>query len=481
MAIAGPRLDRPSIVGTEGRPRSTSLTVAALAVVGVVLATLWALGARALALPVGLAVALTVVGLALVSRDRFGALVVGHLCFHPGAALLVILLAGSLSIAGGLVVAGSTLALLGIAGTWANVLERDRLSTAVREVPISYVATLLWMVAIAFAILLGLGTASFVDGRVGVGSAPDALFGFLLSVAIAGALVRTSIWTLPLVELTPVSARPRRRRQLAAAGRATTVVVAGAVGALVLAGVGGGRTAISEAVVADPTLGTALVALSSPLVLGPVLFVASLGLVATATGVAAHEVASRVDRGNYGALAGVLAGFVLGMLLVVYLYLPLSLLFYPGLVGIGILAPLGVLIAGYVAVAAMDAGLVPNRAAGPALSAAGLLAVAVGAALAGLPGPLVFAAVAAAVLVWDLSTFGLGVTVELGHRPETRRLELYHGVLSTGVGVVAVVAATGLDWLRRTVGGEVGAWPAVASAVLGAVLLAVARYRWKDL
>lgn len=477
MAIAGPRLDRPSAVGTEGRPRAASLTVAAVVVAGLAVATLVALRSLAALALLGTAVTLTVIGLALVTRDRFGPLVVGHLCFHPGAALLGLSLLGLLSATEGLVLAGYLLALLGVAGTWANVFERDRLSAAVRAVPVSYVATLLWIVVIVFAVVFALGTVSFVTSQTDTTSAGSAFFGFLLAVAMAAGLVRAAIETLPILALAPEADRSRWERHVDRARRGTTVVAVGAIGATVLVGLVLGPTGVDGLAGAYPALDVALSGLASPVVLGAVAVVGVAALLAAAAGLGAREVATHVDRGNYGLLAGTLAGFVLGLLLTLYLYVPVAALFYPGLVGIAVLSPLLVVGVGYAAVAAMDSGFLPDRAGGPALASIGLLVAAVGAALVDLPGPLVFGPVAGAVLVWDLSTFGLGVTVELGHRPDTRHLELYHGVLSVGVGVAAVVAATGLDWLRRTLGDGVGAWPAVASAVLGAVVLVVALYR----
>lgn len=477
MAIAGPRLDRPSAVGTEGRPRAASLTVAAVTTAGLAVATLVALDAMAALALLGVTVTLTVIGLALVTRDRFGPLVVGHLCFHPGAALLALLLVGLFSVTEGIVLAGYLLALFGVAGTWANTFERDRLSTAVRAVPISYVATLLWIVAITFAVVFALGTVSFVTSQTDARSASNALFGFLLLVAIVAGLVRAALWALPILALSPEADRSRWRRRVDRVRLATTVVGGGALAAIVFFAVVPGPTELDAIARTSPALDLVLSSLSSPVVLGAVVLVGTVALLGTLVGLGAREVASHVDRGNYGLLAGTVAGFVLGLLLTLYLYVPVAALFYPGLVGMALLSPLLVVGVGFAAVAAMDAGLVPSRAGGPALAAAGLLAAAVGAALIDLPAPLVFGPVAGAVLVWDLSTFGLGVTVELGHRPDTRRLEVYHGVLSVGVGVAAVAAATGLDWLRRTVGEGIGAWPAVASAVLGAVVLAIALHR----
>ena len=92
MAIAGPRLDRPSGVGDEGRPRATSVTLAALVVVGLSGLTLWQIGALSALTTLGLACVLLVGGLALLTRDTLGELAVGHLLYHAGAVSLLLFL-----------------------------------------------------------------------------------------------------------------------------------------------------------------------------------------------------------------------------------------------------------------------------------------------------------------------------------------------------------------------------------------------------
>jgi hypothetical protein len=86
---------------------------------------------------------------------------------------------------------------------------------------------------------------------------------------------------------------------------------------------------------------------------------------------------------------------------------------------------------------------------------------------------LVFGATAGALVVWDVGTFGLGVTAELGHLPDTRRLELYHGVFAVGVGLAAVAVATAADAAIRPVGATVGTPAAMAVAAVGVLLVLV--------
>jgi len=99
--------------------------------------------------------------------------------------------------------------------------------------------------------------------------------------------------------------------------------------------------------------------------------------------------------------------------------------------------------------------------------------MALGGGVAGFPSLFVFAAVTAGLVAWDVGTFGLGVTAELGHIPETRRLELYHGVVAVGIGLLGIAGLTALDLARRSVGAAIGSPTTMGLAVLGVVLVAV--------
>jgi hypothetical protein len=138
-----------------------------------------------------------------------------------------------------------------------------------------------------------------------------------------------------------------------------------------------------------------------------------------------------------------------------------------------VLGPLATLVALGLVVGAASVGLVPDRAGPGALAAGGLLVTAIGAGTSGVPPVLVFALVAGAMVVWDTATFGLGLTVELGHVPETRRLELVHAVVSVGLGAVAVLGLTGVEALRTAVAADVGGPAALVVAAVGVLLLLV--------
>lgn len=466
MAIGGPRLDRPSVVGDEGRPRATSVTLAALLVVALSALVLWQISRLGELTFLGLACMLQVGGLALLTRDRIGPLTVGHLLYHGGAVALLILLL--LAPAGHpLVYLGVFLALFGVAATWSNVLVRDELETASKRAPISYVALLGWL-AVGI-VLFGFGLAIYEAlVRTALRTAPyDSLTGFLLAVAGAGTSLYLAVRVLPIAELTPVEQRQTRRGQVRRVRRVAAAVGAGTFGLLVLFWITG-RQSVQRFALENPGLERALSVIASAPVLGTIALVATLAAVAALAGFLLRRAARGIEAGKHGLVAGLLAGFIFAVFV-----LPLFAV-APIVVGLSLIASPLAFVLGFVGVAAMASGQVSDRAAGPTLAAVGLVLTAIGAGLGAVPTPLVLALVAGAIVVWDLCTFGLGLTVELGHRPETRRLELYHGILSLGVGLLAVLGLTGLDAVRRSFGSQIGAWPAVGIAVAGAILLALA-------
>jgi hypothetical protein len=58
-----------------------------------------------------------------------------------------------------------------------------------------------------------------------------------------------------------------------------------------------------------------------------------------------------------------------------------------------------------------------------------------------------FGAAVAAVIVWDVSAFGIGLTVDIGSTPAHREGELVHAAASLLVGGVAFVGTVGVYWL----------------------------------
>lgn len=471
MGIAGPRLDRPSAVGDEGRPRAASQTIAALVVVGIAVAVtaVWSI-VELLAL-LGFGVVLFVGGLGLLGRATVGTQVVGHVLYHAGAVavvgVVIVALGGASYV---LALGGLFVALLGVAASWANVMEREQLATTTQRAAVSYVAALAWLVGLVAGWLVVWAGGEAVRLVLDATTTAQSLSGGLGLAAVAGLLIRGACWAVPVAPLAPAADRGRYRaiaRGLSRAG--TAVAIASVVGVVAIAVYGPDR--VTDAATADPALGPALGALSSLPVVATLVALSVVCGVAILVGLGAREVASQVDAGNVDGLAGALAGLLIAVAF------GLLVLVVESIAALALVAPIVTIVVGFLVVAAIDWGAVPRRAGGPALATVGLLWAGVGVALANLPGPLVFACVAGAMVVWDCATFGLGLTVELGHRPETRRLELSHGVISIGVGAAVVLALTAIDWLHGRAGDAVSAWPAVALAVLGAVLLAVAIHR----
>lgn len=483
MSVFGPRLDRPSAVGDEGRPRTTSLTIAAVVVAGLAFGTFYLLDSWQLASTIAFAAGIYVTGMALLGRHRTRDLVVGHLAFHVGAGLVVVLLAAFARLPYDVLLAGFVLAMFGLAATWADVFTKAQIEEVTTTVPISYVAILLSL-AVWFVLI---GTGRFVAshlGRLFASTDPStSLFGFLAWVATAGVAVRVAVWMVPFHELLPRRNRGELVGRIERVGHRAGRAGGGAVAAMFVVSVVG-VDVVDEIVAVVPPVELLLAVLSSPLVVGPLVVVAVAVSLAAMLALVVNKLAVAVADGNDDLLAGAVAGFLVATLVAflrtLFVTTPWGVRFasdVESLVGLVLVASLVMLVVNAIVMAAMDVGILPDRAAGSASCAVGLLIAAVGAGLAGLPAPVIFGCVAGAVLVWDLSTFGLGLTVELGHRPDTRRLELYHGLLSVGVGVVAVGAATGLLRLRRAAHPPGGPWSAVALAVLGAMLLAYAASR----
>lgn len=483
MSIFGPRLDRPSAVGDEGRPRATSLSIAAVVVVGLALVTFYHLGAVRATTSIGFAVGIYVAGMALLGRRRIRDQVVGHLLFHGGAGvLLVVAISGWIRLPHPIVLGGFVLALFGLAGTWADVLSYDGLDEVMNLAPISYGALLISLAALYVLVWGGSVVAGHLGTLFGSTDPSTALFGFLAWVAVAAFVVLVAIRVVPFRELLPRRNRPELTRRVARLKRTAAIGGATAVAGTIVAGVVGTES-IDGFADSNLAIELLLVVLSSPLVVGPLVILSLIGALAVVASLGATRVTALLVDGAHDRLAGAIAGILLAALVAFFVVLARASSGTGGAIGVGLVvgvalvATLLVLIAHALGLAALDVGILPDRAAGPATCATGLLVAAVGAGLAGLPAPIVFGCVAGAVLVWDLSTFGLALTVELGHRPDTRRLELYHGLLSVGVGLAAVVAATLLDRVRRSVDPISGPWSAVALAVLGAMLLAFALSR----
>jgi len=478
MALAGPRLDRPSAIGDEGRPRATSLTIASLTVVALFGAAGWALGSPTLLLGVGTLVGLVAAGMGLQNRaglvDRF----VGNLCLLGAGSLLTYLLITLSSTPFGLVLVGFTTAMLALALTWANVANVAGFRRALEATAHSFVAVVGWFVVGSLAIVGGLFLWALLTEPAFSREPILALSVFGLAVSGAGVAISIAVDRLPIVQLTARSNRERAIRRVEhITNLGGTVAKAGVVFMLAAFAL---PAAFMIATGADSVpFGQPIAAVvGSPFVIAVPVLVGTLALVSAVVAAGLRAIAATVESANEDVVPAAAAG--LAFLIVVPVAasgLPRLLLVSPGSVALLLLlGPLALLLTFALVIVGIGMDLVPDRAGGPALAGGALFVSTVGAGLLELPTPLVLATAAGALVVWDVSTFGLGVTAELGHRPETRRLELFHGVLAVGVGVAAVVVLTGVDFLRQEVVFGAQARLAAAVAVAG-VLVAIVLLR----
>lgn len=458
MPLFGPRLDAPTAIGDEGRPRATALQIAALAVGAVAVGL--AVGADLAGLIGGVAssAAFVLAGLALLGRERFAHLAVGHLFVLPMALTLAgtVVAAGVLeSTAAALTLGGLALAILGVGTAWANV-DADALAAANRQ---AWIAGLLALVALP-VVLVGLAIVVLIGGAVLPAAVlpatgPD-LDGLALIGATTAGLLAVALWWLPIAALAPAALAARVGRVVRWC-RLALLVAAVSCGGLWLplavaevAGLGPGLT---------PTLDRGL---ASPVVRAPPLALAfalaTLGAIAAAlragvrwltrgvSGPRARQIAPLVGASvivalgamvvallSAGAGSGSLDAPAIGALQVLAIAVLTAVI--AALAVFFVLVPLAVL------VALASVGWLPRRAGPVALAAAGLLVVAVGVAAIGpvwAPVPVVVAA----LVVWDAGEFGLGLTAELGHRPITRGVELVHA--SAVLAVAGVAALVGV-------------------------------------
>lgn len=482
----GPRLDRPSAVGDEGRARETSLAVSTALVIGVAL-VLGAVGnlfgpLRTLALGVGLVGA----GMALFQRDTVSAYFFGHLCFLPGG-LLTLAGIGTTLVASGagpgpaIVVTGVAVALLGTAGGWANAVREGSLRRAAKQ---GWGALIAPIVVLSIVGGLAFGAIFWFEiaGYALVPPAGPSLSGLALLVGLTSLAVRMSLPRLPVRQLAPRDRQPAVEAALREWQSRARLGVFGGFGGWICLGT------LEIAGIVDPVYaaipGPVAALLSSPFLRVPIVVVGVLALVAAAVAWVVRRLAAGFGPDDAGRL-----GPVFGCFVVVCIALPLVVAALVATDGVGggrtfgsllglalglVLLGLAVFLLVFSLAPILTAvGLLPDRAGAPALTSGGLLVATLGAGLGGAPAPLVFATAAAALLAWDVSEFGTGLTAELGHVPETRRLELLHGVLSVGVALVAVLSLVGVWLVVRAVAPGAPALRALVLAVGGVLALLV--------
>ncbi len=477
MAIGGTRLDNPSAVGDEGRPRGASLTVIAVVAVAVLAAAGYLVGEPLMFTSFALLVGLISAGMALLSRDRLQPTVLGHLLFLPSAVVLSALVgaSGLLALASPGVAAlavGALAAMFGVTAGWNDAFDRPTVTTTLVESGLSYLLFVVWLVVLGVVVAVGfLGRELVLSLTRGTGPVA-AFFGLFGLLALAAFCLYIAVRAFPAIELTPVHRRDAARARYGRLKSTLLRVTAVALVALVV-GFLGLVTGTIQPLLSVPFVGGPIVVLSR-LTAIPLGSVATLALLlAVLAWVTRRATAGFESLSTQTVGAGAAAVCYSAVLLVsiptflrlgyvgvrVFFLVPLlPILVYLGLVGVLI---------------GFATEILPGRAAAPAVVAAGLVAMGLGGAVYGFPSLFVFAAVTGALVAWDVGTFGLGVTAELGHIPQTRRLELYHGVVAVGIGLVAVAGLTVLDLARRSVGSGIGSPTTMGLAVLGVVLVAV--------
>lgn len=350
---------------------------------------------------------------------------------------------------------------------------------------LSYGILAFWLVTIAaslvpvyddlFRVTLGV----FVPGNAG----PD-VFGFAVLVTLATGTVWAALRALPIVELAPKAERDDLRDALDRADRA--LKRATLVGFL---GMGAGIAfAVLLATISLPRVVLAAISLSvgNPVLRAP-LFAVSVVAGSVALGAKVVErtggtILARARRGS-AVGAGVLFAIAVAVFHPVVVAVVSSLEgwesafeWHPLLV-VMLLVAFGILIHALVMLglpALVGIRLAPERAAGRAFAAAGLVAGAV--AVATWVHPLVvLGLVVAGVVAWDLGEFGVGVGEEVGRRVDTTRIETVHAAGSVGVGAVALLVAGGAWGLVQVLNssGRI-ALIALGAAVFGAFLLVAA-------
>ncbi|MFP8951456.1 hypothetical protein ACLI4Z_00600 [Natrialbaceae archaeon A-arb3/5] len=484
MALAGPRLDRPSAIGDEGRSRATSLAIATLVVVALAVVVGVGIGQPSLVTGLGTVAGLGIAAIALLDRAGFGELFVGHLLLVTfGSALALVALVAPFFGRLGVVVSGFTIALTGIAMAWADV-GGDDMKRAASGCALTYGSMLFSAIFVAIGAALVMLVVVLLEA-VGETTTPvGSLFGFLLVSLVTGCFVLVSLQLLPIRQLTARNRRDRVTAWLTAFQRLLGVALFGAFVLLVVTIVLLVTGVLEDQSFHVSIVDGALLQLSSPVVIWATVAVGVTSLAAGTVAVCLRLITRRfgedATRWSAAVVAGIsLVGFVLIALVILFVgllignpfaILPITTIGTLGAVVLLFGPPAFLLLVGVLLVGSV-LGVVPNRVLGPAIGAFGLVIVAIG---LGASSPvLVFACLAGAAIVWDVSTFGLALTAELGHVPETRRLELFHGLVSVGIAVGVVLVATGLESLRTGAFGDVGSAGAAIAIGVGALLLLV--------
>ncbi len=469
----GIRLDRPSAVGDEGRARGTSLTISAVIVVGTMVAAGFLVGRPLVFTSYALLVGLMTAGFALLGRERLGPTVIGHLCFLPPAVILSILVTYTLGL--GLVipglsflVGGGLLAMFGVAAGWNDTFDSETIQHALVSSAISYIFWLCSLVILFILALLWVAARELVGLLTGGAGPTVAVFGSLALLGTATGCLYVAVWSVPAIQLTPVHRREAARERYRLLKRRILFASIAPWGVAILLALWlatGTLTPILRLFAVPLRVIAAVLAI-------PLASVAGLSVLIAAASWATRRATAGFENVSTRTVGAAIAALCYNIaLLVVAPALVYFTLFSGYIAGALFVLPLFIYAILALVLGLLYVGLVPERAGPSAFAAAGLVAIGIGAGVAGFRSVFVFAAVAGGLVVWDVGTFGLGLTAELGHIPSTRRLELYHGVVAVGVGILGVGLLSLLDFTRRSLAAGVGTPLAMGLAVLGVILL----------
>lgn len=495
IPVFGPRLDVADAVGTDGRPRwrsllaATVLVVAFFGAIGYVLDALSVLGGAATG------AGLVAAAVALLNReDDDRQVILGHALLLPAGLIATLALGAAFqapapglgAVYFGLLLVVELTAFAG-AAAWANTLGERTLTHAVGRgwLTVAMTFALVIVGTVVATILWGLWAAAVGGGGTTIAAATTPglhltwTFGLLGGAAF---FLWVALGRLPIVQLTAQPRRDRVREHVARVRRLLVApIVVGFTGWWVfgIADLLGLQDAVLAVV--GPGVASVLGAVTgSPVVRVPLLIVGLAALVATGLTVAVRRASLGVSqaRETVGPLVGavvlsffvaVIAGFAAGSADGGRGPAVFAVVLVAGILLVLVVVSLFLLVLSALPLIA-GLGFVPDRGAAPALMSAGVFLVAVVVGLGRGPSWLVFAGVALSLSVWDLAEFARGLTEELGHRPDTRRVEAVHGVAAGGLALVGLGLATGLDALVR-VAKPSGTGLAMALAALGLVLL----------
>ncbi|WP_276254757.1 DUF7519 family protein [Halomontanus rarus] len=324
-------------------------------------------------------------------------------------------------------------------------------------------------VAVGLVVLRVETLSAVVGGTVpSVGDAVDALLTpspsavalveFCVLLALAAVAVRLALATLPIVQLAPRRHEATVRRVVDAVTDVLGVAIALCAVSFVLSLAATAGANRLETVYYDlsPTLHAVLSAVAESAILRLLLVQLLVVSVVLAGAVALLKVVGMRRLGD--APSRVAPAVLWGLLLVAGIAVAAPTVlesavgtldpaqervvagaleeFGPRVVGL-LIAVVGLWIAGVVLLAipaASELGFVPERTAGVRLVTSGTALATVAGAIAGLGTTFLVGGIVAAMVIWDVGEFGLGLSEELGRDAPTRHGELVHGAASVVVG-----------------------------------------------